>query len=79
MATQTICDGCGMTLLGDGTRLGVVVKRDYCPTCLPIVEDYLASRDKIHDRVARAWKKDLARLKSTTKKSNTRMGLPDDA
>ena len=75
MATQIICDGCRKPA-EESTQCGVVVKRDYCPTCMLLVQTYLMARDELHDNVAKTWRTKLDKLKKVAKQDV--LELPDD-
>ena len=80
MATQTICDACQKPVEESMrvTRVGVVVKRDYCGDCLPMISKYLVERDHLHDKIATSWQNGLSALKRRVKKDRPGLELPDD-
>jgi 2-oxo-4-hydroxy-4-carboxy--5-ureidoimidazoline (OHCU) decarboxylase len=62
----------------DFVRFGIMVPLDYCAKCAPIVEEYLASRDELHERIAVQWETDSKALRDDLLKEHPRMSLPDD-
>lgn len=75
------CDGgCGFTSSNakDLNVVGFVVEKEYCSECVPIVQLYLADRDKLHDDLAKSWKIKLDRLKAKTRKLLLNGSLPDE-
>lgn len=60
MAVKHVCDGCGAE--GDLVERGFFLKRQYCATCLPRVDRYLAARDAAHDKAAEMFRKQSEKL-----------------
>lgn len=55
MSLRRTCDGCGAR----GTQLqerGLVRKCEFCPTCIPVVDAYLAAVDHAHDCAATVFR-----------------------
>lgn len=63
MATATICDGCNAAIDGEGQRLGFVLRGDYCDECAPIIAEYGAAIDALHDKCAAEFKTGLAKIR----------------
>jgi len=79
MAQETLCDGCRTPdANGDFVRAGIMVPLDYCTQCAPIVEEYLASRDELHELVAMKWEMDSKALRDALVAAHPGFGLPDD-
>lgn len=63
MAKAHICDGCNAVIEGDPTTLGFVITGDYCGECAPIVAEYGAAIDALHEECADKWKNGLAKIR----------------
>jgi len=59
MATLVMCDGCGARLEEEPSKVGYVIRREYCPACIATVTEYQAEVDALHDRLAASWRQDL--------------------
>lgn len=82
MALLFQCDGgCGMTAT-DQAQLTPVgfsePKTYYCAMCLPTIQQFLADRDVLHTRLAKAWQTELAFLMEAWKNGHPGGKLPDD-
>ena len=82
MSLRYLCDGgCG-AVTDDSAgfkKFGIAHEAHYCETCTPDVEKHYAGRDALHDKLASAWWKDLAKLESAWKKAYPDGRLPDEA
>lgn len=69
MAKTSVCDGCHAVQGPDDKFkvVGIVVKRDYCPDCAAVAEEYLAKRDELHDKVQKQWTDGMKKLNTTHK------------
>jgi hypothetical protein len=76
MAIFYSCDGCGEPVENPAKR-GLVIIREYCPTCLPAVDDYLAKVDTLHDDISAQWVRRRAALQKAILKANPDWHLPD--
>ena len=63
MAKATICDGCSTAIDGEGQRIGFVLRGDYCDECAPLIAEYGAAIDVLHDKVANEFKTGLAKIR----------------
>ena len=75
MAIRHECDGCGSAIQGSPERRGFVKKRDYCAACTAIADALQADLDKVHNRLAAEWKREVAALRSQY--GNRLLLLPD--
>lgn len=50
MAATFSCDGCGLPV-ENPVKIGHVTKRDYCPTCKPIAEKFIADEEQLRASV----------------------------
>lgn len=46
MAASFSCDGCGAPV-DSPVKVGHVLKRDYCPTCEPIAQKFIADEEEL--------------------------------
>ena len=46
MATYYACDGCGAAV-DSPKKVGHVLKRDYCPTCAAIADEFLHEEEEL--------------------------------
>lgn len=76
MAKVTICDGCGLGIIGPEERIGYVISRDYCTSCASVVGAYGAEVDAMHDRLAKEWREGLQQIRENYRKRLQH--LPDD-
>ena len=73
MAQVILCDGCGG--VGACTKVGHVLRRDYCEGCAERAAAYQGEIDALHERVAQDWKDGLAEIRKTY--SSALRVLPD--
>lgn len=69
MAKTNVCDGC-QKVQGPEDEfkvIGIVAKRDYCPECAAIAEQYMKDRDDLHDKVQKEWTAGIKKLNSSYK------------
>jgi hypothetical protein len=76
MATLVMCDGCGARLEEKPSKVGYVIRREYCPTCIATVTEYQAEVDALHDRLAASWRQDLEAIRVRFR--DRLNSLPDD-
>ena len=75
------CDGgCGATTEGlEGfQKKGFLKFKYYCDKCAASVDEFNASRDQLHDQLARRWKAQTKKLTADFKKERPKATLPDD-
>jgi beta-galactosidase GanA len=76
MALKYLCDGCDAA--GDKADFEEYgpLARIYCKKCAKVITDYHSKRDTLHDRVAAAWNKGLAKIR---KEFADKVKMLDDA
>lgn len=62
MAVNYSCDCCHHGIVGAPVERGIVIKRQYCATCLPDIDHYMNAVDVLHTKVAEAYREGRARL-----------------
>ena len=60
MAQRFVCDGCGALIEHEPTKIGFVVRPDYCDACAKNAMEYMADIDKLHTDLSGRWTKGLA-------------------
>jgi len=77
MAIVYTCDGCNEARESRGlVPRGITDALVYCEKCLPVIDDFMEDRDKLHDEVQKQWEKGIKRLKTKYRKNLKR--LPDE-
>lgn len=61
MALITQCDACG-TPSESTEKIGMVLSRDYCPTCAPLIRQFQQMRDELHTNIAHSWTEGLEHI-----------------
>ena len=82
MSLRYLCDGgCGAVTDDPENfkKFGFAHETHYCEKCAPGVEKMIADRDKLHDKLAEAWWKGLAKLEGDWEKKHADGRLPDVA
>lgn len=78
MAMTFVCDACGKPTAEPKT-LGIAIKRDYCPDCAPVVEDYIAARDRAHVRAVEKFNEKMTAARFAALERGIGRKLPDEA
>ena len=78
MAQIDVCDGCRAELDDGRKRIGIVIPRDYCPACAPIMEKYVDARNLMHATAAKVWQDGALAVYNDFKAQIPNGRLPDE-
>jgi len=59
-----VCDGCGEAIQGEPVKVGHVLRRDYCPDCDDVAQEYQNKIDELHTALSERWGKETVTLRS---------------
>ena len=76
MMSNTPCDGCG-TLQDVTNERGIIRMFMYCEPCARVVDEFLARRYALHDRLKADWDRELEALRNEVMRKHPSMSLPD--
>lgn len=82
MALRIICDGgCGAATVNpdEFAIRGIAIKRQYCPNCLPVIDDYLKARSDIHTQAAKLFTDEMTAMRTAYQDQFPNGKLPDES